>query len=308
MRAWPLLLLLATGCKSIATGAAADALSGSGGVYAQDDDPELVAAAVPFALKTMEGVLVEQPEHLGLLTSLTSGFVQYGYAFVLDESERLAESDVDRAQAAKKRARKLFARARKYGLRGLDVAHEGLSAKLDSDLAAALSELEPEDLPILYWTTAAWALEIGASNLDPSAIADFTKVKKLADRAIELDEAWQRGTVHELLLSLEMAAPGGSKDAALKHYERALALSGGTRAGTYVTYAESICVKAQDAKAFHKALDAALAIDLDLHPEDRLGNVIAQRKAARLKAMADDLILDSGEETPASETSEGATP
>ena len=42
-----------SGCNltGAATGALADALSGSGGAYGKDDDPELIEDALPFALK-----------------------------------------------------------------------------------------------------------------------------------------------------------------------------------------------------------------------------------------------------------------
>lgn len=288
------LFLLQAGCASLATGALADALSGSGGVYGQDEDPELVAAAVPFALKTMEGVLVEQPEHVGLLTALTSGFVQYGYAFVLPEAERIAESDFDRSLLIKKRARRFFLRAQGYAWRGMEAAHEGFQAALAADPKVALTMLEPEDLPLLYWATAAGALQISNANLDPQAIAELPTVQAMLARALELDEAFNDGVLHELAFSLELAMPGGSKEKALGHYQRALALSGGRRASTFVGYAEGYCVKAQDRKAFDEALNRALAIDLDQHPNDRLANVIAQEKARRLQAAADDLILDSG--------------
>lgn len=288
------LFLLQTGCAALATGAVADALSGSGGVYGQDEDPELVAAAVPFALKTMEGVLVEQPEHVGLLTALTSGFVQYGYAFVLPEAERIQEADFERSLVIKRRARRLFLRAQGYGWRGLEVAHEGFQQALTADPPGALAMLEAEDVPLLYWATAAGALQIGIANLDPKALAELPTVQAMLARALELDEGYNDGVLHELAFTLELAVPGGSKEKALGHYQRALELSGGRRASTFVGYAEAYCVKAQDRKAFDEALSKALAIDVDQHPNDRLANVIAQDKARRLQATADDLILDSG--------------
>jgi predicted anti-sigma-YlaC factor YlaD len=288
------LLFLQTGCASLATGALANALSGSGGVYGQDEDPQLVAAAVPFALKTMEGVLVEQPEHVGLLTALTAGFVQYGYAFVLPEAEQIAESDFERSLLIKKRARRFFLRAQGYGWRGMEAAHEGFQAALSADPQVALAMLEPEDVPLLYWTTAAGALQIGISNLDPKALAELPTVQAMLARALELDEGYNDGVLHELAFTLELAVPGGSKEKALVHYQRALELSGGRRASTFVGYAEAYCVKAQDRKAFDQALEQALAIDVDQHPNDRLANVIAQDKARRLQAAADDLILDLG--------------
>ena len=98
-------------------------MAGSGSTYATDDDPELVRDAVPFGLKTMEGVLAEKPRHRGLLTALASGFTQYAYAFVQSDADA---ADLDgrlyAARAGRARARKLFLRARDYGLRGLEVA------------------------------------------------------------------------------------------------------------------------------------------------------------------------------------------
>ncbi|HET9754732.1 MAG TPA: hypothetical protein VFP52_17300, partial [Myxococcales bacterium] len=54
----PLVVLLACSPKRYALNQVADALSanGEGGAFARDDDPELVRDAVPFALKTMEGL------------------------------------------------------------------------------------------------------------------------------------------------------------------------------------------------------------------------------------------------------------
>jgi predicted anti-sigma-YlaC factor YlaD len=305
-----LLLLLAapvvtTGCvKRVATGAVADALSGSGGVYGQDDDPELVEAAVPFGLKTMEGVAVERPEHTGLLTSLAAGFVQYGYAFVEQRAHQLEDDDLTAAEALRARAQKHYKRALKYALQGLSVAHPGAAEALIADPAPLIATLEARDVPLMYWTAAAWGLVIAGSNLDPEALANLPTVKKLGQRALDLDPTWGDGVLHELMLSLETAAPGGSLEAAEQHYRAALQLSGGRRAGTLVSYAENVCVKKQDARGFHAALKAALAIDVDASPDDRLANIIMQRRARRLQARSGDLFLEDLED--GAETSTGA--
>ena len=52
------------------------AVAESGSTYATDDDPELVRGAVPFGLKTMEGLLAENPDHEGLLRALAGNFTQ----------------------------------------------------------------------------------------------------------------------------------------------------------------------------------------------------------------------------------------
>lgn len=295
----------AGGCRSVATGALANALAGTGGSFGRDDDPELVEAAVPFGLKTMENVLVEQPTHRGLLLALASGFTQYGYAFVAQEAQRVEDEDFDRARALRARARRLYTRARTYGLRGLEARHEGFVDQLPVDPEAALALLEREDLPLLYWTTAAWGLAIGAAELDPTALADLPITEKMARRALALDETWGDGLIHELLVNFEAASIVGSLEQAEKHFERAVALSGGRRAGTFVSMAETVAVKRQDRAQFERLLERALAIDVDAHPEDRLANIIAQRRAQRLLARVDDLILE-GTATPTSAVSKAS--
>lgn len=295
VRSLALLAFLATGCS----GMLANTLAGSSTTYSSDDDPELVAAAVPFGLKTMEGVLVEVPEHRGLLTALAAGFVQYGYAFVAEEASKVADKNFEQAQALQQRSRKLFLRARGYALRGMDARYENWSARLRTDSEAALAEADQEDVPLLYWTAASWALAIGAADLDASTLADFPIVEAIARRALVLDETWNDGTLYEFLVSFESARPGAKLDTIMPHLERAVALSGGRRAGVFVSYAEGVCVKQQDADCFRSMLAKALAIDVDAHPAERLANVIMQRKAKRLLAVAGDLILGADEgETP----------
>jgi TRAP transporter T-component len=80
------------GCppKRLVVDMVGNALAGSGGVYASDDDLELVGHAVPFGLKTYESLLAASPRHRGLLLAAGNGFVQYAYAFVQDEADRRA--------------------------------------------------------------------------------------------------------------------------------------------------------------------------------------------------------------------------
>src|SRR5512141_2125806 len=116
------LLLVGQGCsiKRYAINQVGNALSGSGTTFASDEDPELIKAAVPFSLKLMESLLAESPQHQGLLLAAASGFTQYAYAFVQPEGEELEGKDLDAAWAVQNRARKLYLRARNYGLRGLE--------------------------------------------------------------------------------------------------------------------------------------------------------------------------------------------
>jgi predicted anti-sigma-YlaC factor YlaD len=303
----PLLALLAlsvflsaSGCRTVAVGFVANAVAGTGGggAMAQDDDPELVRDAVPFALKTMEGLLEQKPHHEGLLLSLAGGFTQYGFAFVASPAEAAdMKGDLAAARAGRERARKLYQRARDYGLRGLDVRVEGISKKLrpGPELAKSLLALEEKgDVPLLYWTAASWSLAIAAGKGDMALVADLPVPIAMMERALALDEGWGEGALHEYFVVLDpgrSASEGGGVEKARQHYERALVLSKNRKLGPHVSYAEGVLVKAQDREAFTKLLEQVLAADPNADLPHRLENVLAQRRARLLLDHADDLFL-----------------
>ena len=278
--------------KRAAINTAADTLSGSGTTFSSDDDPEFVKSAIPFSLKTMEGLLQETPKHQGLLLALTSYFTQYGYAFILQEADELEEKDLDAANEKRDRASRMFRRSWNYGIRGLEVKHPGFEKALRANPKAALKKLTKADVPQLYWTAAAGGLRIRPDK--PETVADQPLIEAMIDRALELDESYEKGAIHSFLIKYEMNRQGVKGDAAersRKHFNRAVELSKGADAGAYVAFAEAVSVPKQNAKEFDSLLNKALAIDIDSHPEMRLSNTIMQRRARWLRARKDELIL-----------------
>jgi len=291
-----LVLGLGAGCsvKRMAVNKLGDALAGGGATFASDDDPELIKAAVPFSLKLMESLLAESPRHKGLLFATSSGFTQYAYAFVQQEADEIESEDFTRATAMRDRAKRLYLRARNYGLRGLEASHPAFSEKLRTDPRAVAASARAKDVPLLYWTAASWAAAISLSKDDPALIAEIPQMEALMDRALELDESFDAGAIHSFLITYEMARQGASGDPAersRKHFERAIALSRSQQAAPFVSFAEAVCVQKQDLKQFHALLQRALEINPDLHPEYRLVNLIMQRRAKWLLAKRDDLFL-----------------
>jgi len=304
---WVVAVLLVgglTGCSvnKLAVNKLGDALAGGGGTFTTDDDPELVRAAVPFSLKLMESLLAESPEHRGLLLAASSGFMEYAYAFVQEDADELEAHDYAAAQAMRERAKRLFLRARDYGLRGLEVRQHGVRAALAADPRGALRRFTKADVPQLYWTAAAWASAIALSKDDPARLAEIPQMEALIDRAAELDADWGEGSIHGFLISYELARQGVPGDAAARaraHFERAVELARGRQASPFVAYAESICVEQQDFAQFESLLQQALAIDADAYPEHRLVNLVMQRRARWLLAHKDDLFLSTAPATPA---------
>jgi len=298
--------LLSPGCsiKRMAVNKVGNALAGSGTTFSSDDDPELVKSAVPFSLKLMESLLVESPRHKGLLLATASGFTQYAYAFVQQDADEMEDKDVNAAAALRARARRLYLRAREYGLRGLELEHPGLKTALAAKPRAALSNTRRKDVPLLYWTAVSWAAAISVSKDSPDLIADLPQVEALLDRAFALDEAFDNGAIHSFLITYEMTRHGGEGDPVArsrKHFDRAMELCGGQMAGPLVSLAESVSVQRQDFAEFKSLLDRALAINPDARPEWRLNNLIMQRRAHWLLSRADELFLNTNEDTKESQ-------
>ena len=287
------------GCsiKRMAVNKIGDAFAGSGGTFASDDDPDLVRAAAPFSLKLVESLLAESPRHEPLLLAAASGFAQFAYAFVQQDCDEAEDKDLATAEALRGRARRLYLRARDYGLRGLEVRHRGLGAALRADPQKAVRSATVKDVPLLYWTGSAWAGAISDSKDNPDLIADLPVVEAMMERALELDERFGDGALHCFFISYEMGRPGGTDEAAARarrHFDRAIALSGGCQAAPWVALAEEVCVQKQDLKGFRAALEKALAVDADSRPEWRLVNLVMQRRAKWLLGRADQLFLNTG--------------
>ena len=286
------------GCsiKRLAVNKLGNALASSGTTFEGDDDPDFVGDSLPFALKLMESLIAESPRHAGLLLATTSGFTEYSYAFVGQPAERAFSENVEESNALRGRARRLYLRARGYGMRALEVRYPGFGAALEGDPATALARVRKRDVPLLYWTAAAHGLAISASKDDPEMIAQLPVVEAFIQRAMKLDEDWNEGALPEFRINIE-AARNGVKAEELqsrieRYYAQALRLSGGRRASLFVSYAENSSIPAQNRAQFQEMLERALHIDADQHPATRLSNLISQRRARWLLGRTDELFLE----------------
>jgi hypothetical protein len=242
----------------------------------------------------MESLLAEMPKHQPLLLASSSGFTQYAYAFVQQDADFLEENDLGAATALRSRARRMYLRALDYGFRGLEVDVPNLRTQLRKDPQAAVNKLRKTHVPLLYWTANAWGAAISISKDDPELAADQNLVEALMRRALALDEAWERGSIHDFFISYEggRASVGGSLTKAREHFERAMQFSQGTRVAPLVSYAETVSVSAQNKKEFQSLLEEALAFDANKAPETRVANLISQQRAQWLLGRIAELFVD----------------
>ncbi|MCG8458888.1 MAG: TRAP transporter TatT component family protein, partial [Holophagales bacterium] len=120
------------GCslEKMAVRSLADTLGSGAETFAEDDDPELVGQALPFALKTFELLLASDPENAGLLLSACSGFTQYAYAYAALEAERAKPVDYRESRRQMERATRLYLRGRDYCLQALELEAPGVGEGL----------------------------------------------------------------------------------------------------------------------------------------------------------------------------------
>jgi TRAP transporter T-component len=291
--AFVVLALLASACspKKFAIHQLSGALSGLSPSFASDDDPELVRAAIPFSLKLIESLIAQSPQDKELLLSAATGFTQYSYAFVQEDADELQDTDKPRSAELRIRAKKLYIRARNYGLRGLEVGHKNFLDRLKADPKQTVKELGKADVPLMYWTTASWASALSVSR-DFTMLPEIPRFEALADRVLEIYNEFDEGAIHGFLITYEMSRLNPKPDRvaiAKVHFDRNMELSMGHQAGPMVSYAENVSVAQKNKAEFQDLLNRALKVDVNTWPEHRQLNMLMQRRARWLLSRTDKL-------------------
>jgi predicted anti-sigma-YlaC factor YlaD len=160
--------------------------------------------------------------------------------------------------------------------------------------------MDESDVPFLYWIGAGWVAAFALDAFDLELAFSVTRAQTLMLRALELDEEYSDGAIHDFLVQYYAGLPesmGGDKAKAEYHFERAVEIADGRLAGPYVSFAEAMVIPTQDVDRFVELMESALAVDPDAYPPARLLNVLTQRKAAwYLDNIEDFFLLDLPEE------------
>ena len=289
------LLFPACSISKVATKFISNALTkeGSSEVFTSDSDPLLVGDALPFTIKMYESLLEANPNHQGLLRMTGSLFVMYANAFVQQPAEQFPRHMYAERLAELDRARRLY-------LRGVELLYRGLELKYPAfakDQAAALAKMKKDDVTSLYWAAAGGILAYSIDPLDVGLGLRIFEFFTLINRAYELDPDYNSGVLDDFLLLYYASVPeilGGDRAKADFHFKRALEKSNGLLASPYVSYAKAVSIPAQDYDTFKEYLEAALAIDPDADPPNRLINTVNQQKARFLLDSAAQFFISVG--------------
>jgi predicted anti-sigma-YlaC factor YlaD len=286
-----------TGCikKIVLKKVAGTLTTGGGTVFTGDDDPQLIADALPFALKIYESLLYSLPNDENLLYATGQAFCMYAYAFVQVPADTISDSRIKEKTEHYLRAKKLYVRARDYLLKAVELRHPGFDELLNSNRTdSALTLLTIADSSLIYWTGASWMGAFTTDKFDMKLALNMPKAVALMKLLLKLNESFGNGMVHDFFISYYGSMPpsmGGSEEKARHHFSRSLELSKGRSAGPYVSLALSVCVSKQYHEEFQKLLNQALAIDADAYLPNRLANTISQNRARWLLDHIDNFFL-----------------
>ena len=220
----------------------------------------------------LDGLISQSPDNVALLSAGAQLFALYGSRF-----------------AAPDRAVTLTAKARRYGERAICLAHEPACRWAGADhtrFAAELEAVGERDIDPLYSYAVSWLSHLDATSEDWTAVAELPWVEAVLQRALALDETYEKGALHGylgILNSLRPPALGGKPDVAREHFERAIELSGGRDLSIKVEYARRYARLVFDQELHDRLLTEVLGAPVD-EPRMTLFNVLARQEAQTLLA------------------------
>ena len=269
--------------------------SGIGGtVFTGEEDPQLVAEALPLAMKLHEALLESDPGNAALWLATGRLFATYANAFVQGPAEELPNTEFAMRKEQLARAKRLYLRSRSYVLSGFELLEPGISeALLTGDYVEALNDLDDTATDYVYWTAASWLGAFSTDQFDFQLLLTLPRPAAMLELVNDFAPEYDYGSAHEILISYYGGLPtelGGSRDRARAHFATAVELAEGKRESPYLALATAVAVPEQNRDEFRSLLEAALEIELDVE-EFRLLNVLGQRRARWLLEHEEDFFL-----------------
>lgn len=256
-------------CASLITGTVIKPAVGN---LQQQQDIELVCEGAPAYLLMLDSMLVSSPESQDLLLIASQSYSAYATAL-----EECGGSDARIDAMANK--------AKSYGQRLLQpllpLGNKVSATEFDRHLA----KLGAGDVPEAFWGASGWLTWVLRQKGSPEAIADIVLIEKIMARLLQLDEAYQGGSIHLFFGAYHAAKPemlGGRPDLSAKHFDKALSLSKRRFLLTQTTYAATLARITMDRDLHDRLLKEVLAFPLDSAPEFGLSNRIAMNRAKKL--------------------------
>lgn len=289
-----------TGCikKILAKGQIKSTREGSAAMQTTADY-ETARIAASAGVAQFEGMHLLVPDDENAYYLLIRGYASLAFAFVEDDMELALLAGKDEEVAYHRaRAKSMYTRAIGYGIEFLESKHEGLDAAIKSGNEKDIQEYvqkfkDKEDADFLFWIGQAWMARTNVDKADIGGVGQVFIGRTMIERAVELNEAVERGSAWVLLASYYARTGantiGEESFAKSKQlFEKAAAVNEGKVLLGRVQMARTYACRMKDDSPgrkesfalYKKLLEEVLAAE-DPLPEARLTNAIAKRKARR---------------------------
>jgi hypothetical protein len=292
--------VILTGCDlaQFAANSTAGVFERGSVAFNQHWDYELAGDAAPAGIMQLEGLHRVTPDNDKILLSLARSYVGYSYGYVEDQIELLDEGDFDEETRLQTRARYLYLRGHYFAIRYLNNCHSGYAEAKQAGLEEfkrwlAQNFTSKDDAPALFWAGYTLGSAINVSRDDPNMIADLSFARAMMERQVELDPEYYNGGGVTFLAVVNAGfseAMGGNPERGRELFEQSLQITNRTFLLTQYNYAKTYAVQTQNRELFEQLLREVIDAG-DISHENRLPNKIAQRRARRLLAQADELFF-----------------
>jgi hypothetical protein len=236
----------------------------------EESDLVLAERALASDIKLLEGMIKGDPQNEHLLLLASQSLSGYALAFAEDE--------------APERAKKLYLRARDFGLKILREDKTFLKSENNSleEFKNALSSISIKKLDALFWTAFAWAGWINLSLNDPQSFIDLPRVEIMMQRVLDLDETYFHAAAHLFFGSIWGIKPvmlGGTPEKAKEHFEKNIKFTQGKFLLTYIYYIKYYAIKTLNDNLFDQMIQYLRETPADILPGFQLLNMVAKKKA-----------------------------
>lgn len=258
------------GCTSMFTGRMADNLSDS---ILSQNDPQVVADGAPSYLIMLDSLVMGSPDDADLLSASASLYSAYATLFV-DEPERAA---------------KMTDKALTYARQAICEEVEKICATDQGDIDVfkqALTEVEEDEIKLLFTYGSAWAGWIQSHRDDWNAVAQVPKIEAVMTRVAELDETYEWGRAYLYLGVINSQLPpalGGKPEKGRAFFEKAIEIAEGQDLIAKVEFARHYSRLLFDQELHDQLLNEVVAADPN-QGTLTLSNSIAQQHAKELLA------------------------
>tara|TARA_Y100000588_G_scaffold214901_1_gene228813 strand:+ start:36140 stop:36994 length:855 start_codon:yes stop_codon:yes gene_type:complete len=266
-------------------------LNGCSSTYIFSHHPQLSERYYLIKVKKALKKAEKNPTNSEYLFQAQKLLTQYGYAFQLEEAERYLYKNIFLSKKAYENASKSFIKAVEYGKNNLRIFYPEIDKWLLNPKNKKII-FNPKHVAYLYWTAASIGGLIKSSKGAPETIVLFPQIGFLLKQALEINPAWDNGAIFTALISYSMSEyplTDEKKKNVKTYFDEVIKYSEGKSAAPYVTYAESVSVKAQDREEFIYLLNQALVISYTENDELNLENHISQIRAKWLLSRIDEL-------------------